>query len=98
MELASTASRQTLCSPCHQLAMRLANQSENREIPYDGKPLLSLGKRSRKISCDLCRYFLNLSPNYRKNYKLHVRLFDRLDMDSVDSKIALAAAGLANTR
>jgi hypothetical protein len=97
MELLSTASRQTLCSPCQQLAITLANKSENREIPNSGKALLSLGKRSRKISCNLCRYFVNLSPSYGRNYKLHVRLFDRFDVASFDSKHALAGS-LAHVR
>jgi Heterokaryon incompatibility protein (HET) len=86
-----------LCSPCQQLAFALANQSENGEIPYGGKALLSLGKRPRKISCDLCRYFLSLSPSYSRNYKLHVRLFDRFDVARFDPKHALAGS-LAHVR
>ena len=90
MELVSAASRQKLCSPCQQMAITLENQSENRGIPLGGKALLSLGKGSRKISCDLCRYFLSLSPSYSCNNKLHVRLFDRFDVARFEPKQALA--------
>lgn len=82
--------QQALCSACQQLVIKIAVESGNEYIPKSGTPLLSLGKPSRKIICDLCRYFVNLSPKYKRNYKLHVRLFRSFDVASYDPRSLLA--------
>ncbi len=88
MELAST-SHQVFCSLCQQLAITRANRFETGDIPIGGTPLLSLGKLYCRITCDLCRYFINLAPRYRRNYKLYVRLFNRFDVSTYDSRYVL---------
>lgn len=66
-------------------------------VPATGKPILSLGKRSQRINCDMCRFFLDFSPNYNKDYKLHVRLFDHV-RQSISNPNFLALMNLPRTR
>ncbi|KAI3325999.1 heterokaryon incompatibility protein-domain-containing protein [Xylariaceae sp. AK1471] len=69
--------QQAVCSHCEQLDTILASL-DDVSVPEYGKPVLSLGKRSRRTGCNMCRFFLDLNPNYNKDYKLHVRLFDHI--------------------
>jgi hypothetical protein len=74
----SKGMQQALCSHCEQLDTILASLPEDKSVPATGKPIFSLGKRSRRTNCNMCRFFLDLNPNYKKDYKQHVRLFDRI--------------------
>lgn len=68
----------TSCSRCGQLNSILVYLNRHEAVPVNGKSLLDLGKRSRRTNCAVCRFFLDLSPTYTKDYKLHVRLFDHI--------------------
>ena len=71
----------TICTSCDQLDKVLASLDDEEVIPATGTPVLSLGKRSQRTDCDLCRFFLDFaSNNYKMNYKQHVRLFDRIGL------------------
>ena len=77
----SNGAPQAVCSRCEQFDETLASIiDEGKEIPAVGLPLLSLGYRSRRTDCKMCQFLLNLAPNYKRNYKLHVRLFDRFKL------------------
>lgn len=72
----------SLCDSCRNLELASVLEGlKDAEIPKYGKPLLSLGRRPTNISnvtCDLCRFFFGMSTEYRRRYRQHVRLFDRL--------------------
>jgi hypothetical protein len=68
--------QQTLCSHCELLNTMPTLLTGSDAIPATGKSMIFIGKRSQRIECDMCRFFLNISPGYRKDYKLHVRLYD----------------------
>ena len=87
MDLSKSSHRtqQTICTRCEQLDNVLASLDEEESIPVTGTPVLSLGKRSRESKCDLCPFFLDFaSDNYKRNYKQHVRLFDRIGLSPID--------------
>ena len=85
MDLARS-SQHTICTRCEELDNVLASMDEETIIPETGIPVLSLGKRSRRTNCDLCRFFLDFaSDNYKRDYKQHVRLFDRISVSSLES-------------
>ena len=92
MDLSKSPHRtqQTICTRCEQLDNVLASLDEKEFIPVTGTPVLSLGKRSRRTKCDLCRFFLDFaSNNYKRNYKQHVRLFDRIGLSPVNPDTSL---------
>ena len=74
----SSARQQILCSRCQKLDITNVLLGDDEELPETGKSVLFLGKQSARINCDMCRFFFSLSPNYKKKYKLHIRLFDRI--------------------
>jgi len=93
----SNAIQQALCLRCKQLDIMPAFLALDEAVPAAGKPILSLGKLSQRINCDMCRFFLDFSPNYDKNYKLHVRLFDHV-RQSISNPNFLALMNLPRTR
>jgi hypothetical protein len=70
--------QQTLCCRCGQLDTIPACLTGSEAVPPTGKSVTRLGKRSLRIKCDMCRFFLGFSPRYKRNYKLHVRLVDHI--------------------
>ena len=87
MDLSQSSHRtqQTICTRCEQLDNVLPSLNEEEFIPATGISVLSLGKRSRRTNCDLCRFFLDFaSNNHKRNYKQRVRLFDRNGLQAVD--------------
>lgn len=89
----SNGAQQTVCSRCEQFDERLASIiDEDKAIPATGLSLLSLGFRSQKTSCKMCRFLLNFTPNYDKDYKQHVRLFDRVEVSSLDEDFSALTA------
>jgi hypothetical protein len=93
----SNATQQALCLRCKQLSIMPAFLAEDEAVPANGKPIISLGKRSQRNNCDMCRFFLDLSPNYMRDYKQHVRLFDHIRHSSLDPNLP-ALMGLPRTR
>lgn len=74
----SHGTRQTICRCSEKLDNVLASIDRDEKIPATGIPVLSLGKRSRRTDCDLCRFFLDFVPKYKGDYKQHIRLFSRI--------------------
>ena len=83
----SNGMRQVLCPHCKQLDTILAFIAEDESVPATGKLILSLGERSRRTNCNMCRFFLDLNPNYKRDCKQHVRLFDRIRYSSLHPKL-----------
>ena len=68
----------TLCEKCQNLGHLLF---EIDHIPETGTSLLSLGKKPKNldsVACDLCRFFYGHCTKYKRDYRHHVRLFDRI--------------------
>lgn len=68
----------TLCEKCQGLGGLL---SELDQIPETGRALLSLGKKPKNldlVACHLCRFFYGHCTEYKRDYRHHVRLFDRI--------------------
>ncbi|KAH8593711.1 heterokaryon incompatibility protein-domain-containing protein [Bisporella sp. PMI_857] len=74
----SDAIQRALCLRCSTLEISSAFLDENEAVPATGRHIISLGKQSQTSTCDMCRFFLELSPTYKRNHKLHVRLFDHI--------------------
>jgi hypothetical protein len=70
----------SLCASCKQLdvAHLFAGYGNDEPVPAQGRHVISLHKRSQKITCQMCQFFINLAPSYKRDYKQHVRLFDRI--------------------
>ena len=75
----NAAETSQLCGCCEQLDRSLALGMEDDSIPQTGIGMLSLGQRSRRTTCSLCRFLLDINTNYKKNYKQHVRMFARVE-------------------
>ncbi|PVH88634.1 HET-domain-containing protein [Cadophora sp. DSE1049] len=93
----SNAIQQSLCLRCKQLDIMPMFLAEDEAVPATGKAIISLGKQSQRVNCDMCRFFLELSPNYMRNHKQHVRLFDHIRQSSLDPNL-LALMDLRRTR
>ena len=88
----ANGAQQTVCSRCEQLDETLASIiDEDKAIPADGLPLLSLGYQTQKTACKMCRFFLKFAPKYRKKYEQHVRLFDHIRVSRHKDFSALTA-------
>ena len=72
----SQSVQQSLCSRCKALDIIPTFLARDCALPSTGKAIITVGKRSRRVNCALCQYFLDLSPSYKRDYKLQVRLFD----------------------
>ena len=72
--------RPRICSYCEPLESIL---SKTEVVPPSGKSIISLGKSSRKPRCDLCRFLLSFSQNYKRKYQQHLRLFDHIRQPSI---------------
>jgi hypothetical protein len=76
-----TGDQLDLCQSCQQLDLIRTFQTEPEYIPSTGKSILQLGKAPRNIAqvkCPLCHFFFSVSTTYKRNYQLHVRLFDQI--------------------
>jgi hypothetical protein len=80
MVIGQLPSEEYLCASCKQLDISrlFAPSNEDEPVPAQGRQIRSLHKRSQKIGCKLCQFFVNQSPKYKRDYKQHVRLFDRI--------------------
>lgn len=71
-----------LCERCNSVDFHhIFQEYESEKVPEEGRFILSLGRPPRKIEsveCPMCRFFFGFSTNYKRNYKQHVRLFDRI--------------------
>ncbi|KAH7176206.1 heterokaryon incompatibility protein-domain-containing protein [Dactylonectria macrodidyma] len=74
----------SFCSWCQQLDDSLLD-AERDDIPATGKPIVIIGHRVRNTECTVCRFFLAHSAKYKKRYKLHIRLFDRIQQPLLNS-------------
>jgi len=88
---------QALCPRCKELDIIPTFLTEEKAVSAPRELVLSLGKRSWRAKCDMCRFFLDLSPNYKRDYKQHVRLFDHIEPSSLDPNLP-ALMDLPRTR
>lgn len=95
--VSSNTIQQALCLRCKQLDIIPAFLAEDEAVPATGKSIISLCKRSERPSCEMCRFFLDLSPSYIRNHKQHVRLFDHIRHSSLSPKLS-ALIDLPRTR
>src|SRR6201996_7451514 len=67
---------ETFCDSCQELDFDRIFST--KRIADDGIEIVKLGTKTlngKESTCPLCRFFFELSPAYRRNYSLHVRLF-----------------------
>ncbi|KAJ4018875.1 hypothetical protein NW758_014965, partial [Fusarium oxysporum] len=76
----------TFCSWCQQLDDTLLD-AERDDIPATGRSIVISGPRVRNTECNVCRFFLAHSAEYKKRYNLHVRLFDRIQQPHLNSSM-----------
>ena len=77
-----------LCQRCR--CLDFEQMFSGTRVPERGLEIVDLGKRNtskrKAITCNLCRWFSQLGPDYTKNFTQHVRLFTGIkEAQSYDS-------------